>query len=52
MNQQPNTEGNTMDIVTQNSQFMSGASCFAGARLPVATLLDNLNDCTTFTQVI
>ena len=41
-----------MDLVTQNSQFMIGASCFAGTRVPVATLFDNLNDCTTFTQVI
>ena len=41
-----------MDIITQNPNIMSGAPCFAGTRVPVATLFDNLNDGATLNQFV
>jgi uncharacterized protein (DUF433 family) len=41
-----------MDIITQNPNVMSGAPCFAGTRVPVATLFDNLNDGATLNQFV
>jgi uncharacterized protein (DUF433 family) len=41
-----------MDIITQNPNVMSGAPCFAGTRVPVATLFDNLNDGATLYQFV
>ena len=41
-----------MDIITQNPKIMSGAPCFAGTRVPVATLFDNLNDGATLNQFV
>lgn len=41
-----------MDVITQNPNIMSGAPCFAGTRVPVATLFDNLNDGATLNQFV
>ena len=41
-----------MDTVTQDPHIMSGAPCFAGTRVPVATLFDNLNDGATLNQFV
>jgi uncharacterized protein (DUF433 family) len=41
-----------MDIITQNPNVMSGAPCFAGTRVPVATLFANLNDGATLYQFV
>ena len=41
-----------MDIITQNPNIMSGAPCFAGTRVPVATLFDNLSDGATLNQFV
>ena len=41
-----------MVIVTQNLYIMSGALCFAGTRVPVATLFKNLNDGATFNPFV
>ncbi len=38
--------------ITQNPNIMSGAPCFAGTRVPVATLFDNLNDGATLNQFV
>ena len=41
-----------MDIVMQNPNILSGAPCFAGTRVPVATLYDNLNHGATFNRFV
>ena len=41
-----------MDLVTQNPNIMSGSPCFAGTRVPVATLFDNLKDGATIGQFV
>ena len=38
--------------ITQNPNVMSGASCFVGTRVPVATLFDNLKDGATLNQFV
>ena len=38
--------------ITQNPNVMSGAPCFVGTRLPVATLFDNLKDGATLNQFV
>lgn len=38
--------------ITQHPNIMSGAPCFAGTRVPVATLFDNLNDGATLQQFV
>jgi uncharacterized protein (DUF433 family) len=38
--------------ITQNPNVMSGAPCFAGTRVPVATLFDNLKDGATLNQFV
>ena len=52
MNELSSSQGNKMDIITQNPNVMSGAPCFAGTRVPVATLFDNLNDGATLNQFV
>ena len=41
-----------MDIITQNPNIMSGSPCFAGTRVPVAALFDNLSDGATPNQFV
>ena len=41
-----------MQLITQNPNVMSGAPCFAGTRVPVSTLFDNLNDGATVNQFV
>jgi uncharacterized protein (DUF433 family) len=38
--------------ITQNAMVMSGVPCFAGTRIPVASLFDNLNDGATLPQFV
>jgi uncharacterized protein (DUF433 family) len=38
--------------ITQHPNIMSGAPCFAGTRVPVATLFDNLSDGATLQQFV
>ncbi len=38
--------------ITQNPNVMSGAPCFVGTRVPVATLFDNLKDGATLNQFV
>ncbi len=38
--------------ITQNPNIMSGAPCFAGTRVPVSTLFDNLADGATLSQFV
>lgn len=38
--------------ITQHPNIMSGVPCFAGTRVPVATLFDNLNDGATLYQFV
>ena len=38
--------------ITQRPNIMSGAPCFAGTRVPVATLFDNLSDGATLQQFV
>lgn len=38
--------------ITQHPNIMSGAPCFSGTRVPVATLFDNLNDGATLQQFV
>ena len=41
-----------MHLITQNPNVMSGTPCFAGTRVPVSTLFDNLNDGATVNQFV
>jgi uncharacterized protein (DUF433 family) len=41
-----------METITQNPNIMSGAPCFSGTRVPVATLFDNLRDGATLSQFV
>ena len=41
-----------METITQNPNVMSGAPCFSGTRVPVATLFDNLRDGATLNQFV
>ncbi len=41
-----------MELFTQNPEVMSGALCFAGTRVPVSALFDNLSDGATVTQFV
>ena len=41
-----------MNNVTQDPQTTSGAPCFTGTRVPIATLFDNLNDGATLKQFV
>ena len=41
-----------MHLIAQNPNVMSGAPCFAGTRVPVSTLFDNLNDGATVNQFV
>jgi uncharacterized protein (DUF433 family) len=41
-----------MDCISQNPNIMSGAPCFTGTRVPVATLFDNLADGATLSQFV
>ncbi|MDI9334282.1 MAG: DUF433 domain-containing protein [Cytophagales bacterium] len=41
-----------MQAITQNPNIMSGAPCFSGTRVPVATLFDNLRDGATLNQFV
>jgi uncharacterized protein (DUF433 family) len=41
-----------METITQNPNIMSGAPCFSGTRVPVATLFDNLRDGATLNQFV
>ena len=38
--------------ITQHPNIMSGVPCFAGTRVPVATLFDNLSDGATLQQFV
>jgi uncharacterized protein (DUF433 family) len=38
--------------ISQNPNIMSGAPCFTGTRVPVATLFDNLADGATLSQFV
>ena len=39
-------------VITQHPDIMSGVPCFAGTRVPVTTLFDNLNDGATLYQFV
>ena len=41
-----------MHLITQNPNVMSGAPCFAGTRVPISALFDNLNDGATVNQFV
>jgi uncharacterized protein (DUF433 family) len=41
-----------ISAIAQHPHIMSGAPCFAGTRVPVATLFDNLNDGATLDQFV
>ncbi len=41
-----------MEPITRNPNIMSGAPCFSGTRVPVATLFDNLRDGATLSQFV
>ncbi len=41
-----------MQLITQNPNVMSGTPCFAGTRVPVSALFDNLNDGATVNQFV
>ena len=41
-----------VNVITQHPDIMSGVPCFAGTRVPVATLFDNLNDGATLYQFV
>jgi uncharacterized protein (DUF433 family) len=41
-----------MNCISQNPNIMSGAPCFTGTRIPVATLFDNLVDGATLSQFV
>ena len=38
--------------ITQHPNIMSGVPCFAGTRVPVSTLFDNLSDGATLQQFV
>ena len=40
------------NAISQHPNVMSGAPCFSGTRVPVATLFDNLNDGATLSQFV
>lgn len=41
-----------MELFTQNPEVMSGVLCFAGTRVPVSALFDNLSDGATVSQFV
>ena len=41
-----------VNVITQHPDIMSGVPCFAGTRVPVTTLFDNLNDGATLYQFV